>query len=83
MKNLSKIKLHDATVLNDSEMKIVLGGSGSESGGMGGSGATDCSTTCSDGSTIEIKSCIGDCIAIDGKSVTCSGSSAKLTKNCV
>ncbi len=28
MKKLSKIKLHEAAVLNDSEMKMVLGGSG-------------------------------------------------------
>jgi natural product precursor len=35
MKKLIKIKLHDAAVLNDREMKMVVGGSGTGTDGSG------------------------------------------------
>ena len=56
MKKLSKIKLHEATVLNDSEMKMVFGGSGA-----GGDGS--CSYTC--GGKTESITCPGDCVEIE------------------
>lgn len=72
MKKLSKIKLHEAAVLSDKEMKMVFGGSG----------VTNCSTTCPSGDTIEITNCNGTCTADDGRSVTCKGSTQTLIKSC-
>lgn len=91
MKKLSKLKLKEFREMSDFEMKQVLGGSGDFEGGgtgnlEGGSGveATSCSTTCSNGSTVAIDNCIGTCSAIDGVSVTCTGSvtGEELTKKC-
>jgi natural product precursor len=92
MKKLSKLKLKEFREMSDFEMKQVLGGSGDFEGGGtgnlegGGSGveATSCSTTCSNGSTVAIDNCIGTCSAIDGVSVTCTGSvtGEELTKKC-
>ena len=49
---------------------------------LGGSGYTNCSTTCSDGTVLEITDCNGRCIAEDGVAVTCEGNSYNLTKSC-
>ena len=53
MKKLSKIKLQNVVVLEESEMKAIYGGSG----GSGGSG-----TACSGGG-INNKTCSGECAA--------------------
>lgn len=46
MRKLNKIKLHDAVVLENKEMKMVLGGSGSSSCSGGGINNSTCSGTC-------------------------------------
>ncbi len=76
MKQLKKLKLKDFSEMTDSEMKFVVGGSGSDSSG------TNCSTTCSSGVTIEIEDCIGTCTAVDGVSVKCEGKTQTLEKKC-
>lgn len=65
------MKLRNFREKSDFEMINVLGSSGSF--GDGGTGviggvfeATDCSTQCRNGSTVEIKKCIGTCTAVDG-----------------
>ena len=80
MKKLEKIKLQNAVVLENSEMKAIYGGSGSE----GGSGVATCdvSTTCPDGSKLEITDCIGECYSESGVSVECVGKTKTLTKTC-
>ena len=77
------MKLKDFHEMSTSEMKLVLGGTGSLESGSGIQG-TDCSTECPDGTTISITNCIGTCTAKDGESVTCEGSSTgkKITKTC-
>ena len=93
MKKLSKLKLKEFREMNDSEMKNVVvgyldpwdgGGTGNLEGGGSGVEATSCSTTCSNGTTVAIDNCIGTCSAIDGVSVTCTGSvtGEELTKKC-
>lgn len=90
MKKLSKLNLKDFREMSDSEMKNVIGGyldpwDGGGTGNIeGGGSGTNCSTECSDGTTVEIKNCIGDCTAVDGKSVTCTGSTSgkTVTKTC-
>ncbi len=44
MKKLQKLKLNDAAILNDGEMKMVFGGSGGDNGG--GSGTAVCVMKC-------------------------------------
>lgn len=78
MKKLSKIKLHEVPVLSENEMKMIFGGSGN----MSSSGSTDCSTTCDNGDTIEIKNCNGTCTADDGRWVECEGATQTLKKSC-
>lgn len=79
MKKLSEIKIKDVSILSENEMKQVYGGSGTG----GESQVTSCSTSCgSGGDSIEITDCHGTCSAVDGVSVTCSGTKNTLTKNC-
>jgi natural product precursor len=42
MKKLSKLKLHNAVSLNDSQMKQIIGGYGEYTGYTGGSGGKPC-----------------------------------------
>lgn len=74
MKKLSKLKLKEFHEMSDSEMKSIVGG--------GNGRATNCSTTCADGTTIQITNCIGDCTSVNASSVTCKGTSNTLTKTC-
>lgn len=78
MKKLNKIKLQDAVVLENQEMKMIFGGSGAGS---------NCSATCADGSTVSISNCNGTCTAQDATTnsdgyVECVGSTKTLTKSC-
>ena len=61
MKKLSKLKLQDAKVMNDFEMKHVVGGYGTENSG------TTCSYTC--GGKTETIPCYGDCKELTGGEV--------------
>lgn len=76
MKKLQKLKLHNVAVMNETEMKNIVGGYSY------GIEATSCSTTCYDGHTIEITDCIGTCTAADEKHVTCKGKTTEITKYC-
>jgi len=65
MKTLKKLQLNDAKVLSNSEMKKILGGTGTGSG----SGTVSCTysidcyivTGIKDGSTASCSSSVGDC----------------------
>lgn len=75
MKRLSKLKLHEVVKLSDSEMKSIRGGYYSVD-------ASNCSTTCPDGTVLEITNCNGTCTADKNYSVTCKGATQTLTKTC-
>lgn len=64
MKKLSKLKLHNATLLNDREMKNIVGGYGDGYDGYGSSEEKKCKYTCR-GEEKEI-TCPGDCKTITG-----------------
>jgi natural product precursor len=61
MKKLKKLNLKDASLMTDSEMKMVVGGYTEGT----------CSATCPSGS-ISVSGC-KKCYAEDGKGVTCDG----------
>lgn len=79
MKKLSKIRLQNAVVLEESEMKAIYGGSGGTN--------SDCSATCADGQTVEIEDCNGTCTSKDADSQSdgyaeCVGETKTLKKSC-
>ena len=76
MKQLKKMALKEAAVLTDSEKKMVLGGNSE-------SETCNISTTCSNGTTISIYYCNGNCSSDTGKSVTCRGTSNQIIKQCL
>lgn len=79
MKTLKKMTLKDypeGLLLSDKEQKLVLGGTS-------GNQKCNVSTTCENGTTLEIKDCIGNCYSDTGKSVSCVGTTQTLTKTCV
>lgn len=65
MKKLGKIKLHDVTVLNDNEMKFIVGGSGVGESGIASCNKkacktqSDCAGYCADIKSPGIAGCIG------------------------
>ena len=67
------MQLKDAIILDDQQLKNVLGGSGAV--------GINCSVTCSNGTTVSITDCVGVCSSsADG--AVCSGATAILTKPC-
>ncbi len=74
MKKLSKIRLQNAVVLEDSEMKAIYGGSG----GNGGSGsAEECTLHCNDGEKFPVSSCANSTACDDhGGKDHCNGPTA-------
>lgn len=78
MKTLKKVTLKDCpdhSLLSDEEQKFVLGG-------MTTARKCNVSTTCDDGTELEITDCIGNCYSESGISVSCVSATQTLTKSC-
>ncbi len=79
---LAKINLNNAAEMTDNAMKKVVGGFGSNfTPEPVTTEATSCSTTCENGTFLEITDCIGECTAT-ATSVSCEGKTQTLTKSC-
>ena len=74
MKKLLKMNLKDAIILDDQQLKHMLGGSGVV-------GPIDCSVICPDGLEVAIVNCYGDCITSTA-GIICSGVTAVSTRTC-
>lgn len=72
MKKLGKLKLHNATLLNDREMKNIVGGYGDGYDEYGSSEEKKCKFTCPGCEETEIP-CYGTCESLDNgqKGVQC------------
>lgn len=57
MKKIGSIKMHDANMMSDDEMKRILGGD------LSTTTRTSCSIRCPGGVDVTITNCDGDCIA--------------------
>jgi hypothetical protein len=77
MKSIKPIVLKEAKFLSNEEMKHIFGGSSADSGDM-----SSCSADCGSQPSVSITDCIGTCTGNPGSSVTCSGATRVLTKNC-
>lgn len=75
MKKFGSIKMHDANMMSDDEMKRILGGD------LSTTTRTSCSTLCSNGDTLWITDCIGTCTGGEGY-VKCKGPNNTLIKEC-
>lgn len=75
MKKIGSIKMHDANMMSDDEMKRILGGD------LSTTTLTSCSTLCSNGDTLWLRDCHGTCTGGEGY-VKCEGPSRIEIKKC-